>query len=80
MKLIIENLENGDVKLTLNFRKNNYTEVWRGYKTIDGCIEQKLIEDGIYIENTELDEFINSIDVGLFSYVAESEYDDYYEI
>jgi hypothetical protein len=79
MKIIVESLENGDAKLTLEFQNKSYSETWRNtgsvYKTIDGSIINKMEKDGITSEDTDIEEYLTSIDMYDFMNLAESEED-----
>lgn len=77
MKITIESLENGDAKLTLNFKGKDYSETWRDYggdyRTIDKSIVEKLERVGITAENTDLEDMLTNIDATEFIRLAEIE-------
>ena len=77
MKMIIESLENGDAKLTLNFKGKDYSETWvdtgSEYCTIDGNIIDKLEQDDITAEDTDIDDMLTNIDVFDFMSLANRE-------
>lgn len=77
MKLIIENIENGDVKVTFNFKGKDYSETWTddgsSFATTGRSILWQLELDGITAEDTDIEELLTSIEVIDFMSLAESE-------
>lgn len=77
MKIIIESLENGDAKLTLNFKGKDYSETWRdtgsSYRTIDCCIVAKLEQDGVTSNDTDIEEVLTDINMSEFISLADRE-------
>ncbi|MDZ4992621.1 hypothetical protein GNF80_06475 [Clostridium perfringens] len=77
MKLTIENLEDEKIKVTLNFRGKDYSEIWKekeyGYETINESITNQMEHDDICCEGTDIEILLCNIDVDSFKEIADDE-------
>lgn len=80
MKITVESLNNGDAKVTLNWNGKDYSETWTNengtYKTTGKTdIICKMEKDGICANDTDLSNFLDSIEVTDFIDLTEREKD-----
>ena len=77
MKLTIEDLEGGKIKLTLNFNGKDYTEIWEekeyGYETINKSITNQMECDGICCEGTDIEMLLCNVDIDAFKEISDNE-------
>jgi len=77
MKLIIENVEDNDVKVTFNFKGKDYSETWTdigsGCATTGRSIVSQLEYDGITTEGTDIEDLLTSVEVADFMSLSERE-------
>lgn len=77
MKLAIESLASGKVKITLNFEGKEYSETWEkykfGYRVIDKPIVVQMECDDVYREENNIEDLLDFIDIGNFIRISEQE-------
>lgn len=77
MKLTVENIEKGRIKITLNFKGKDYTEIWEeyeyGYKTINDSISTKMEEDGICCYGTDIEMLLLNLNIDEFKEISDNE-------
>ncbi len=77
MKLTVEDVEEGRIKITLNFKGKDYTEIWEeyeyGYKTVNDSIVTRMEKDGICCEGTDIEMLLCNIDIDSFKEISDDE-------
>lgn len=75
MKLVVEIVNNEDVKVTLTWNGKDYSETWSQHeympKTISpSIIHSQLEKEGIIVDNTALGDVLDSVDIDSFLTLA----------
>ncbi|EGT4144051.1 hypothetical protein EQY69_07415 [Clostridium perfringens] len=77
MKLTVEDIEKGRIKITLNFKGKDYTEIWEedeyGYKTVNDSISTKMEEDGICCYGTDIEMLLLNLNIDEFKEISDNE-------
>lgn len=77
MRLTIENLEDGNLRVIFNFKRKDYietrTSVGNSYSTTGRSIIRQLELDGIVAEKTDIEDLLNQIGTEGFIFLSERE-------